>query len=159
MPEKMHPSAVAWDWNRTATGDDRDDDRNERQRNAAARQRGLIGGLLGLLIATAVYFLWRPGLAYVIAGISLALALLALAAPPAYRRVAGLLDRFGHAVGMAVTWLLMTLLYYLLFLPVGLLLRARGKLAVTKHPDRRLASYWISTEGKPRTAESYRKQF
>jgi hypothetical protein len=151
MPQK-DPSAVVWDWNRTGTGDDQ----NEAKHNAAARKRGVIGGAIGLLIAAVVYFFWRPGLAWVIAGISLALALLA---PPAYRKVAGLLDRFGHLVGTAVTWLLMTLLYWLLFLPVGLLLRARGKLAVTRHPDRRLPSYWRSTEGKPWTAESYRKQF
>ncbi len=155
MPQNPDPSAVVWDWTRTATGDDRD----ETVLNAAARKRGVTGGLIGLLIAAVVYHYWRPGLAYVIAGISLTLALLAIVAPPAYRKVAGLLDRFGHVVGMTVTWLLMTLLYYVLFLPVGLLLRARGKLAVTRHPDRRLASYWISTEGKPWTAESYRKQF
>lgn len=158
MPQNQDPSAVVWDWNRTGTGDDQ----IEAKRHAAdtaARKRGVIGGLVGLLIAAVVYHYWRPGLAYVIAGISLTLALLAVVAPPAYRKVAGLLDRFGHAVGMAVTWLLMTLLYYILFLPAGLLLRARGKLAVTQHPDRRLASYWISTEGKPWTAESYRKQF
>lgn len=155
MPQKMDPSAVVWDWNRTATGDDR----IETKLNTAARKRGVIGGLIGLLIAALVYHFWKPGLAYVIAGISVALALLAVAAPPAYRKVAGLLDRFGHAVGMAVTWLLMTLLYYVLFLPVGLLLRARGRLGITKHPDSRLASYWKSLEDRPRTAESYRKQF
>jgi hypothetical protein len=149
------PSAVVWDWNRTASGDDQ----HEAQQNAAARKRGVIGSLVGLLIAALIYHFWRPEAAYVVAGISLALGLLALLAPPAYRKVAGLLDRFGHAVGMAVTWVLMIVLYYLLFLPVGLLLRAQGKLGVTRHPDRRLASYWISTEGRPWTAESYRKQF
>ena len=157
MPERMDPSAVvsvAWDWRRAGDKDD-----SETKRNAAARRRGLIGGGIGLAVAAAVYFFWRPGLAYVIAGVSAALALLALAAPPAYRKVAGLLDRFAHAVGMAVTWLLMTLLYYALFFPVGLLLRGRKKLAVTQHPDRRLPSYWSSTEGKAWTAESYRKQF
>ncbi len=155
MPERMDPSAVAWDWRHAADTTIKDD----AKANAAARKRGVIGGLVGLLIATAAYFFWRPGVAWVIAGISLSLALLAVAAPPAYRKVAGLLDRFGHAVGMAVTWVLMTLLYWLLFLPVGLLLRARKRLAVTTHPDRRLPSYWASTEGKPWTAESYRKQF
>jgi len=159
MPQNQDPSAVVWDWNRTATGDDQNEAKRNAAANIAARRRGVIGGIIGLLIAAVVYQFWRPGLAYVIAGISLTLALLAVVAPPAYRKVAGLLDRFGHAVGMAVTWLLMTLLYYILFLPVGLLLRMRGKLAVTRHPDRRLASYWISTEGKAWTAESYRKQF
>jgi hypothetical protein len=154
MPQK-DPSAVVWDWNRTATGDDQ----HQAKLDAAARKRGVIGSLVGLAIAAVVYHFWKPEAAYVIAGISLVLGLLALAAPPAYRKVAGLLDRFGHAVGMAVTWVLMIVLYYLLFLPVGLLLRAQGKLAVTRHPDRRLASYWVSTEGRPWTAESYRKQF
>jgi hypothetical protein len=154
MPEQMDPSAVAWDWRRAGGNDG-----SETKKNAAARRRGLIGGAVGLLVAAAVYYLWRPGMAYVIAAVGLALALLALAAPPAYRKVAGLLDRFAHAVGMAVTWLLMTLLYYVLFFPVGLLLRRQRKLAVTMHPDRRLPSYWSSTEGKARTAESYRKQF
>lgn len=154
MPERMDPSAVAWNWRRAGGNED-----TEKKLDAAARKRGLIGGVVGLAIAAAVYVWWRPGMAYVIAGIALALALLAVAAPPAYRKVAGLLDRFGHAVGMAVTWVLMTVIYYLLFLPVGLLLRAQKKLAVTQHPDRRLPSYWSSTEGKPWTAESYRKQF
>lgn len=154
MPERMDPSAVAWNWRQTGGNED-----TETQLNAAARKRGLIGGAVGLLIAAVVYYFWRPGLGYVIAGVSLALTLLALVAPPAYRKVAGLLDRFGHAVGMTVTWVLMTVLYYILFLPVGLLLRAQKKLAVTQHPDRRLSSYWSSTEGKPWTAESYRKQF
>ena len=154
MPEQMDPAAMAWNW-RQAGGNEEP----EIQKNAAARRRGLIGGAVGLLIAALVYFFWRPNLGYVIAGVSVALALLALAAPAAYRKVAGLLDRFGHAVGMAVTWLLMTVLYYVLFFPVGLLLRAQKKLAVTQHPDRRLPTYWSSTEGKPWTAESYRKQF
>jgi hypothetical protein len=154
MPEKKDPAAVVWDWRRTAATEGQDE-----TNVAAARKRGLIGGLVGLAIAAVVFYLWKRELGYVIAGVSLALALLALAAPRAYLKVMALLDRFAHAVGMAVTWLLMTLLYYLLFLPVGLLLRARGRLAVTKRPDRRLPSYWTSTEGKSWTAESYRKQF
>lgn len=158
MPERMDPWTVAWDWR--AGGDDSSKVRAEEARkNAAARKRGLIGGAVGLAIAVAVYYFVRPGLAYVIAGVAIVLSLIAVASPPVYRKISGLLDRFAHFVGMAVTWVLMTILYYLLFFPVGLLLRARGKLAITRHPDRRAATYWTSTEGKPWTAESYRKQF
>jgi hypothetical protein len=152
MPQQMDLSAVAWSW-RQAGGNE------ETQKNAAARKRGLIGGAVGLAVAAAIYRWWDPGMAYVVAGVSAALALLALAAPPAYRKVAGLIDRFAHGVGMTVTWIFMTLLYYVLFFPVGLLLRAQGKLGITRHPDRRLPSYWSSTEGKPWTVESYRRQF
>jgi hypothetical protein len=154
MPEKMDPSAVVWNWRA-----EREDKNEALRRSSAARRRGLIGLIVGLLIAAAVYLLWKPVVAYVVAGVSLALGLLAFVAPAAYLKVAGLLDRFAHAVGMAVTWVLMTLLYYFLFLPVGLFLRMRGKLGVTQHPDRRLPSYWSSTEKRAWTAESYRKQF
>jgi uncharacterized membrane protein len=154
MPERMDPSAVAWDWRRAGGNED-----PEKKHNAAARRRGLIGGAVGLAVAAVLYRWWRPEAAYVVAAVSVILTLLALAAPPAYRKVTGLLDRFAHGVGMAVTWVFMTVVYYVLFFPVGLLLRAQKKLAVTQHPDRRLPSYWSSTEGKPWTAESYRKQF
>jgi hypothetical protein len=53
----------------------------------------------------------------------------------------------------------MTLLFYLVFLPLGAFLRARGKLGISKGADRRLASYWISTEERQPTPESYRRQF
>ncbi|HEX3130345.1 MAG TPA: hypothetical protein VH394_23615 [Thermoanaerobaculia bacterium] len=155
MPDQqMNPSAVAWDWRRAGGSEDPD-----RKLDAATRRRGLIGGAVGLAAAAAIYLWWRPNLAYVVAGVSIVLTLLALAVPPAYRKVTGLLDLFAHVVGMAVTWVFMTLIYYVLFFPVGLLLRAQKKLAVTQHPDRRLPTYWSSTEGKPWTAESYRKQF
>jgi hypothetical protein len=154
MPERIGSSAVAWDWRRAGGNED-----TERKKDAASRRRGLIGGAVGLAVAAAAWLWWRPNVAYVIAAVSVVLTLLALAAPPAYRKVTGLLDLFAHGVGMAVTWVFMTLLYYLLFFPAGLLLRAQKKLAVTQHPDRRLPTYWSSTEGKPWTAESYRKQF
>ncbi|HYN21661.1 MAG TPA: hypothetical protein VE078_11925 [Thermoanaerobaculia bacterium] len=154
MPEKMDPSAVVWDWRA-----ERNDKNDALRRNAAARRRSLIGLAVGLLIAAALYFLWKPVVAYVVAAVSLALGLLAFVAPQAYLKVTGLLDRFAHAVGMAVTWLLMTLLYYFLFLPVGLFLRLRGRLGITQHPDQRLPSYWSSAEKRAWTAESYRKQF
>lgn len=151
MPETMDPSAVVWNW--------RPEREEKKDVHAAARRRGLIGLIVGLAIAAAVYFLWKPAVAYVVAGITLVLGLLAFAAPPVYLKVMGLLDRFAHGVGLTVTWLLMTLLYYFLFLPVGLFLRMRGRLGVTQHPDRRLASYWSSTDKRAWTAESYRKQF
>jgi hypothetical protein len=153
MPETIHPSAVVWDWRQARAKDE------QAERTAAARKRGWIGGLVGLGIAVAAFFLWKREAGYVIAGVSLALALLAFVSPGAYLKIMAVLERFAHAVGSVLTWVLMSLLYYLLFLPVGLFLRMRGTLGVTQHPDRRLPSYWSSTEERAWTAESYRKQF
>jgi hypothetical protein len=159
MPTKRDlPSAVVWDWrggeNLNAL----------RAREAASiRRHGLIGAAIGLTVAAVVFFLLkRPVPAAVIAAVALLLSLPSLVAPlTAGRAVGRALDRFAHVVGTAVTWVLMTLLYYLLFLPAGLVLRARGKLAITRGFDSRRPSYWTSVEERERarTAESYRRQF
>jgi hypothetical protein len=85
---------------------------------------------------------------------------LALAAPlTAYRRVTGWIDRFARGVGMVVTWVLMTVLYYVVFLPVGLFLRARGRLGITRGADPGRPTYWRPTADRVKTLDSYRKQF
>lgn len=160
---QVQASSPVWNWQpATATASGAEGERQARARQAsAARRQGAIGGAVGLTAAAALAFLLhRPGLAAVVAAVSLLVALLALAAPlTLYPRLRRVLDRFGHAVGTAVTWLLMTVLFYLLFLPVGLVLRAMGKLDFTRFADPARASYWTSTEGRAPTAESYRKQF
>ncbi len=157
MPSRAEPSSVAWPWRDRAAGETK-----ARAGEAAAnRRRGLAGGAIGLTAAAAVYFfLHRPLPAVVIAVIAVSISLLALASPLGlYRGLARALDRFARAVGAIVTWVLMTILFYAVFLPTGLLLRARHKLAISRGADRRLATYWTSTEGRERTPESYRKQF
>jgi len=152
---KREPSSVVWSWRGG------DDDPARAGEAVAARRRGLLGGVVGLAVAALVYFLARrPVAAAVIAAITLGFTLLALLAPlTAYPIVTRWLDRFAHAVGTAVTWVTMTLVYYLLLLPLGLILRARGKLAITRGFDRRLPSYWTGLEERARTPESYRRQF
>jgi hypothetical protein len=159
MESKAQASSVAWNWrDRAAAGD------AARVREAASsRTRGMVGGAVGLAVAALFYFVFhRPVAAEVIAAIAVLVALLALASPlGAYKTLSRWLDVFAHAVGTAVTWVLMTVLFFLVFLPAGLILRARGKLAITKGADRRLVTYWILTEERERarTPESYRKQF
>ena len=157
MSEPKEPSAVAWNWFERAVREE-----EARAREAAAnRRKGAIGGVIGLAAAQAVFlFFDRPIAAAVIAGIAVLVMLIALVSPLGlYKTLSRGLDRFAHAVGSAVTWLLMTILYYVVFLPIGGLMRARRKLAISRGADPRLPSYWISTEGRERTAESYRKQF
>ena len=158
-PTKKLPSAVVWDWR---GGGEREESRRAREA-AEIRRRGLIGLVVGLAVSALVFFLWkRPAPAAVIAAVALLLSLPGLVAPlTAGRSVGRALDRFAHAVGTGVTWVLMTILYYLLFLPVGLILRARGKLGITRAFDPRRPSYWTSVEERERTRTpgSYRRQF
>jgi hypothetical protein len=157
MESRIGPSAVAWDWRKAET---RPEEARAREA-AAAQKRGAIGGAVGLTAAAVVYFFFeRPVAAAVIAGIAVTITLIAFLAPlTLYKALNRGLERFARAVGSAVTWVLMTLLFYLLFLPVGLVLRARGRLGITRAADRRLPTYWSSTEDRARTLESYRRQF
>lgn len=155
---KISPSAIVWDWRRGTSRE------SLRARQAAEiRRRSLIGIAVGLTAAALVFVFWKnvvPSL--VIAGIALLLSLPGLAAPhTAGRKVSRAIDRFAHVIGLTVTWVLMTVLYYLLFLPVGLLLRARGKLTIVRSPDSDLPSYWTAVEERERARapESYRRQF
>jgi hypothetical protein len=159
------PRAV-WDWLGEAgprTGDGGPAAQRAREA-AAARLQGAIGGAVGLAAAAVIaLLLHRRGMATVVAAVALAVALLALAAPlTLYPRLRQALDRLGHWIGTAVTWLLMTVLFYLLFLPVGLVLRAAGKLDFTRFADPALTTYWTSTtetEAPAADAASYRRQF
>jgi len=151
--EVREPSAVIWDWRREA-------DPGARAREAAqARRRGLLGGAIGLVAAAVVHH-FRPTAGFVIGGIALLFLALALSSPLGlYPKVMRLFDLFAHAVGTAVTWVLMTVLYYLFFLPAGLVLKAAHKLAITTGFDRGRPTYWKAAAEHERTAEAYRKQF
>jgi hypothetical protein len=157
---QWQPSSPGWTW-RTAADTGRPGGPPAAAAAAAARREGAIGGAVGLAVAAALAFLLhRAGTAVVVAAVAVAVALLAQAAPlTLYRRLRGGLERFGHWVGTGVTWVLLTLLFYLLFLPVGLLMRATGKLDLTRFADPALASYWTPTDGGVPAGESYRKQF
>jgi len=126
---------------------------------AHARREGLLRAAIGLAVAAAVWLVWKAPIAPVIGGVSAAVGLLALLSPlGAYRLINRAIAALGRGIATGVTWLLMPIVYYLLFLPVGVLLRARGRLRMKGGPEKGLASYWIATD-RPHPAESYERQF
>ncbi|HEX4964618.1 MAG TPA: hypothetical protein VF173_27645 [Thermoanaerobaculia bacterium] len=152
-------AAIAWNWRERAGVASSADGRAREAR--ALRIRGLVGGAIGLAFAALLYFVGhKVKSAEVVAGIAVLLAVLALVAPlTVFKKISHGLDVFARGVATAVTWVLMTILFYVVFLPIGLILRAGKKLAITKGADPRLSSYWISTEGQATPLESYRRQF
>ena len=147
-------SQTVWDWRARASGAIG----TTAARRAAARRQGLIQAAVGFTAAILIGFLWRPVGGVVVASVTALLAVLAFAAPAAHERVQALLQAFGRGVGGVFTWLLMPILFYLVFWPTGLLLRARQRLRITRGADRSLATYWTEPERLP-TPESYRRQF
>jgi hypothetical protein len=146
---------IVWQWRREPAADDRP------AAAAAARKKGAIGGVVGLAAAAALYFwLDKPRAAAVVAAIAALMTLLALASPlGAFARVMRALEAFGRGVGLAMTWLLIGLAYYLLFLPVGLFLRATRRLRITRGADAARTSYWQEAAATPAGLDAYRKPF
>ena len=88
------------------------------------------------------------------------LALLAIVSPlGAYRQVMRFFDLFAHAVGVVMTWVLLGVAWLLVFLPVGLALRAGGKLRITKKPAPQLGSYWSPAQDVAPGIAPYEKPF
>jgi hypothetical protein len=131
-----------------------------------ARRQGAIRAGIGLVAAAVIYVLWNPVAAVVVAGIAGLSLILALASPlGAYARIDRWMAGFAHVVGTAVTWLLMPVMFYLVFLPVGLVLRSVGRLRLIRSLDPEAASYWIVRTEDRRdgdeqgTVHDYRRQF
>src|SRR3954470_11839321 len=115
VESRPEASAVAWSWRDRASRAEA-----ARSREAAAnRSKGLIGGAVGLGVAALVYFLLhRPVAAEGIGAIALLVSLSALASPLGlFKLLQRGLDVFAHAVGTVLTWVLLTLLYFVVFLP------------------------------------------
>lgn len=163
-PEPAPPDSRAgrvartvWDWR---TADDAGRAEAERRRRAAgARRDGLLRAVIGV-IAGGLLWLWKPVLGMVVIAITAVILVIALVSPlGAYRAISVGLERFGHWVGLGVTWVLMTLIFYLLFFPVGRLRRLRGRSGLTFGAERARATYWEPVDWRRVTPESYRRQF
>lgn len=136
--EAIHERAAAavWDWRREEGSAPAPDEARR------VRRRGLVRGGISLLVAGGLA-LWKPLLGAVAAGVALALLALALLAPrTAYPRLEGWIATFARGVGVAVTWVTLTLVFVLVFLPMGLLLRATGRLRIAPGLDPEATTYW-----------------
>jgi len=95
------------------------------------------------------YFFW-PGAALIIAGAIWPNAL-------KYPYMAWMTLAF--ALGFVMSNVILTLFFFLLVTPIGLLSRLFGKDFLARKLDRHAASYWIPRSHETRTAESYERQF
>jgi hypothetical protein len=51
-----------------------------------------------------------------------------------------------HGISRLTTWLLLTLVFVLAFIPYGMILRLLGKDPLERRIDRSRSSYWIARE-------------
>ena len=120
------------------------------------------GTAMTIVLATiATVRIWRGHVvsAQVLYGI-VAYALLSISLwPPALRPTHWLLMKIAHALGWLNTRLILIVLFYIVFTPIGLLLRLFGKDLLSRKIDRGAKSYWIEKEKEEFEPARYERQF
>ncbi len=136
----------------------RDDIRQLKTGNRELRKFGLtVGGVfaaLGLLFwlrhkARHPYFLW-PGAALMLAGAILPRVL-------KYIYIAWMSAAF--ALGFVMAHVILTLFFFFVMTPIGLVARLSGKDFLSLKLDRKAKSYWMLRETKPKAPEEYERQY
>ena len=123
------------------------------------------GALMGTVLAIiCAIVLWRQGLPASTVAIAigcLALVFLAMGAvaPLGLRPVYIVWMALAIALGFIMTRVILTLVFFLVITPIGLVMRALGKDPLTKGPDSSLDSYWIPKVYRTRDPERLRKYY
>jgi hypothetical protein len=100
----------------------------------------------------------HPGLALVLAGLAVAVGLLGLGKPQAIRGVSGGVQFITLPIGWAVSEVILALLFFGLFAPLGLVFRLLGRDALGRRQKERLSTCW-APKPAPDGTRSYFRQF
>lgn len=122
------------------------------------RKFGLTIGIILLMAGLAAQLFWDYNLGWLIytgAGLVLAASLLPALLRPLYI----IWMSIAVVLGCLVTRLLLSLIYYLVFTPVGLIVKISGKKLLERNVDQSLTSYWIERRDKPYSPDSTEKQY
>ena len=110
-----------------------------------SRKDRSFGIFLGLMyFAVCGYQYLQSGLLnYTVGGMGLFLLILALFKPFMYYPFRRLIEIIGNFMGIVNTYVLLTLIFVLLFIPIGLILKMTGKDSLKRKWDSKAPSYWI----------------
>ena len=113
-----------------------------------------------IFVAAGLYGLWQGG-----AALSWLLAAAAVMALVTYMRDAWLAPlnrawmKLGELMGRVVSPIVLGIIFFGVFTPVGLAMRLFGRDAMARQFDRRLNSYWVDREPPGPAEGSYRNMF
>ena len=117
---------------------------------------GLVFALVFLIVAL-FPLLGEGSVRYIPLGISAALAVLAFVFPPVFRIPNKLWFRFGLLLGSIMTPVVMGVVYFTTIVPMGLVMKMRGKDLLNTKLDPERKSYWH--ERTPDDMQSMKNQF
>jgi hypothetical protein len=125
---------------------------------ATARKTALVvATVLGAIAAWQLYR-GRPTAAIVLGAIAIALSICGLMIPPAAKAFHRAWMRFAGVLGYVNSRILLSVVYYLMITPTGLLVRAAGHDPLDRRRDQR-ASYWVRRSKTRQSREEFERAF
>ena len=134
--ERPSASTIVWNWR---------DGRNHsaHTRHVYSRSQGAVHSFIGLVIAVILFVLGQRTLALIAGSLATLSFLLAMISPAGlYTRLRRGVAQLGVWIGIALSWILLVPLFYLFFLPFGLLLRRGARDSMERNLDSTGTSYW-----------------
>ncbi len=142
-PNPGRPEAAAVVWSPEGI----DPGPGETARRRAARRRGLVQVAVAASASGLIFWLWSERMAVVVACVALVfLACSQLSPLRAYAAIERGFAALGRWTGAALTLVIMTVLFYGVFLPFGLLFRRGARDPMKRRYDEEAESYWEDRE-------------
>ena len=135
-PGRAEAAAAIWDW------------RSEHSQTPAAqasrpRLRGTLQALVGAGIGALIFALLSRIAGTVVMSVAVVILLSALLSPAGlYAGIERLFAALGRRVGTALTWIVLPLLFYLVFLPFGMIFRSGRRDPMKRFYEADAESYW-----------------
>jgi hypothetical protein len=130
------------------------------QSSNSTRVKGAAQAIAGAVVGALVYRFWSHGVGTVaLAGSSIVFLAAVLSPGVAFAFIEKSLGRLAGLVGWSLTWILLTAVYLLIFTPIALIRRLRGRdpMARTFLPE--ASSYWQDHAPIAPGIERYKTQF
>ena len=122
------------------------------------RAFGLLVG--GVFLVLSGLFLWRGKEYYLyLFGISSFLLIFGLISPIILKPVYKVWMSFAHIAGFIMTRVILSILFYLVITPIGIIVRLTNKDFFNLEINEEQTSYWTYRENKSFSKESYKNQF
>ena len=151
---RAEAAAAIWDWR------DSEPAVASEPETRRLRMRGVVQGLVATGVGSGLYVFASTTAGVIVATIGLTIALVGLLSPTGlYVAIENGFRVLAQWLGRALTWVLLLPLFYLFFLPFGLVLRAGRRDRLQRWTDAEASTYWEPREGVTAASASRQRQY
>jgi hypothetical protein len=122
------------------------------------RKFGITVGIVIVLISVFLFWKSKGGAPYLL-GTGLVFILFGIATPNILKYIYLIWMSFAVVMGFFVSRLILSLFYFIIFTPVGVVTRLLGKDLLKEKWNTKATSYWITREPKPYDPKSSEQQY